>query len=267
MVSLRFLILAGLGACILWLSLYDGVRYYRTSVEQHRSAVAASAARLQQIIDADDRFIPDSQNWGEFWGRGYDIHKPPNELALFIRGLSPFLGRTSKVSFEPEQRLIRSSAAEFPETGFFPQMDLGRTVQVVIGLFVLLMTGDILCGEKEAGTLRLVSTFPVSRPLFLFEKLVGALIPVLLSVLLPLILGIGVILLLPDISFPRPVLYRLALILLSIACYVTAMASAGLFASSITQPCVHRPRNPSHLLGRHNDCGPPRESSGRRPGC
>ena len=45
----------------------------------------------------------------------------------------------------------------------FPSLDLARVVQVVLSLFVLLLTYDAVCGEKDAGTLRLFGSFGLPR--------------------------------------------------------------------------------------------------------
>ena len=45
-------------------------------------------------------------------------------------------------------------------------------VQVVLGLFALLLCYDAICGEKEAGTLSLLASFPLPRSRLLIGKLI-----------------------------------------------------------------------------------------------
>lgn len=46
-----------------------------------------------------------------------------------------------------------------PALGGFPPLDLGLVVQLVLSLFVLLLSYDSVCGQKEIGTLRHISSF------------------------------------------------------------------------------------------------------------
>ena len=86
LLSLRFLILSGIGALIISLSLYDGHAYYRSCLRDYQQAQVATQDRIRQITDADD--------WFEVSSVGYLIHKPPTPMNIFIRGLEPTLGRS-----------------------------------------------------------------------------------------------------------------------------------------------------------------------------
>ena len=93
---------------------------------------------------------------------------------ILSMGLSDF---TARLKWSPNESVVHRGA--------FPPLDLGLVVRVVLSLFVVLLVYDTVCGEKEAGTLRLVSSFPVSRHGFLIGKLLGTLMPILASVVLP----------------------------------------------------------------------------------
>lgn len=224
--SLRFLILSILGALIIWLSLFSGYTYYRDRIEDYRVAQGATEDRLQQIMAADD--------WLEF-NQGYLIHKPPTAMCIFVRGLEPGLGRSASIRGPGFSRRLKwSPMTAEPIFGFFPSLDLGLVVQVVLSLFVLLFTYDAVCGEKEAGTLRLIGSFSVPKDRLLLAKLIGALIPTLIAFGLPLILGLAVMFAMPDVQFTHPELMRLGWVLAAFGLYLTAFICAGLFASSLT---------------------------------
>lgn len=152
--------LSALGALIIWLSLYDGYIYYQDCLKDCRLAQAATEQRLRQITASDGLT---RQPWHELNNFGFYEHKPPTPMSMFVRGLEPTLGRSiSNVNTLP-QRLRRSPAEMEWFLGIFPPLDLGLVVQVVLSLFVLLLTYDAVCGEKEAGTLRLTATFSIPR--------------------------------------------------------------------------------------------------------
>ena len=222
LLSLRFIILSGIGALAIWLSLYDGYAYYQSRLRDHRLAQAMTEERLSQAKAA----------WSELAHMGFEEHKPPSPMSIFIRGLEPSLGRT--ISNVDTRRLRWSPMEVEPVLGVFPPLDLGLVVQVVISLFVLLLIYDAVCGEKELGTLRLTASFPVPRHLLLLGKCIGVLVPALTAFGLPLLLGIAVILALPDVKITGLEWMRLILIFGSFGLYLSAFACAGLFASCLT---------------------------------
>ena len=223
----RFLMLAGLGACVIWLSLYDGYAYYRDRLKDYRTAQATAEARILQLKEADD--------WQEFHDTGYGVHKPPSPMSIFVRGLEPTMGRSYTLWDGRTKRLKRSPAAVKPILGIFPALDLERVVEVVLGLFVLLLTYDAVCGEKEQGTLRLLGSFPTSRYRLLLGKFVGLLMPILAAFGLPLLLGVGVVAAMPGVQLGGVEWMRLGLIFLVFGLYLMAFTCAGLLASSLTR--------------------------------
>ncbi len=233
--SLRFLILSAIGALVIWLSLFSGYTYYQGRVRDYRMAQVAAEDRIRQMVDAGKLGVTPA--WKEIGEITYMIHKPPTPMSIFVRGLAPSLGRSVPVSEAANNRRVKlSPVATVPILGVFPPLDLGLVVQVVLSLFVLLFTYDAVCGEKEAGTLRLVGSFSASRDRLLLAKFAGALVPTLAAFGLPLVLGGGVVLLMPGVQFTDPELMRLGLILVAFGLYLAVFTCVGLFASCL----VHR---------------------------
>ncbi len=228
LLSLRFLILTGVAALVIGFGLYDGYASYRERLREHNLAVAATADRIRQLQVAD--------SWSELDALGYKVHKPPAPMSVLVRGLEPIVGRSVLVSGAGKWLPARSPATSEPILGLFPPLDVGMIVQVVLSLFVLLFTYDAVCGEKEAGTLRLVASLPIARHRLLLGKLIGTLIPTLAAFGLPILLGFSILLLLPGIEVDRMDPLRLGLILATFGAYLTVFACAGIFISSL----VHR---------------------------
>ncbi len=226
--SLRFLILSIVGALIIWLSLFSGYTYYQARLRDYRLAQAATDVHIRQMKVSED---VDTLS-----RLGYTVHKSPAPMSIFVRGLEPKLGRSSTTGWAEQIPRLKGSPAEIePILGLFLPLDLGLVVQVVLGLFVLLFTYDAICGEKEAGTLSLTASFPVPRHRLLLGKFLGAVIPTLSAFGLPLLLGVGVVLLAPGVQFTNLELARLGLILVTFGLYLTALVCVGLLASCLTQ--------------------------------
>ena len=236
LLSLRYIILSSLGALAIWLSLYDGYSYYQARVRDYQFARMVTEERFQQILGAP--------NWTELSLFGFKEHKSPTPISIFVRGLDPTLGRSISNSDLMVRRLRWSPGEIEPLQRMFPSLDLGRIVQFVLSLFVLLLTYDAVCGEKDAGTLRLIASFRMPRHSFLLGKLVGILIPLLTAFGLPLLLGTGLLLTVPQVQISNQEWLRLILIFLTFAIYLAVFACAGLLASCL----AHRPPTSFVLL-------------------
>lgn len=226
LLSLRFMILSAVGALIIGLSLFSGYDYYRDSLKDYRLSQSWTENQIRERVKSD--------NLGYVMNIGYSVQKPPTPMSIFVSGIEPTLGQTCYMNWLEIRRLKCSPVAEEPALGLFPSLDLAAVVQVVLSLFVLLLTYDVVCGEKEGGTLRLTSSFSVPRDRLLLGKMAGALILTLSAFGVPLLLGVGVIFLLPDVQFQAPELMRMGLILTAFGLYLAAFTCAGVLGSSLT---------------------------------
>ena len=236
LLSLRFIILSAIAALTIWLSLYDGYAYYRARLRDHQFARKVTEERFRQILERP--------NWEELGMVGFKEHKPPTSLSIFVRGLDPTLGTSISNSYLTARRMRWSPGEMDPLQRVFPSLDLGRVVQVVLSLFVLLLTYDAVCGEKDAGTLRLFGSFGLPRNRLLIGKLIGILVPVLAAFGVPTLLGIAVLLAVPQVQISSQEGMRLVFILGTFAVYLSGLACAGLLASCL----AHRPAGSFVLL-------------------
>ena len=223
----RFLLLAIMGAAIIWLSLFSGYRYYRDNLAEYREGQALTEDHIRHLQNLGSLVRADNP--------GHPIQKPPTPMSIFVRGLEPTLGRVGYVAGGDIQRLKFSPVAEEPILGIVPPLDLMLVVQVILSLFVLLLTYDTISGEKEEGTLRLTGAFPVPRYDLLLSKIVGALIPTFVAFGLPLLLGTSVVFLLPDVQFSSYELQRLAIVLVVFGIYLLTIICAGVLGSALTR--------------------------------
>lgn len=226
----RFQILTALAGVITLGAVYDGFVTYREALEEYEAARKATATRIENIVQEKSR----AYFWGDLFDLGYLAHKPPSPLSVFNRGLQPVLGRTVRVKAAPGRRLTRSPSADEPILGVFPPLDLTLVVQVVLGLFALVVAHDAVCGEKSRSTLGLLLSYPVPRYRLLLAKIAGVLIPTLTAFCLPLVLGIAALTLHPSVQFDSALLIRTALLVLGYVLYLAAMVAIGLALSCVT---------------------------------
>ena len=107
--------------------------------------------------------------------------KPPEPFRPFIIGL-------------PRDADL-GSFDDNPLSALFPHIDLVFIVTVMMSLLALLFSYDALTGERERGTLRLMTAYPVTRAGVLFGKWAGG----MLSLMIPF--GIALLISLMYIGF------------------------------------------------------------------
>ena len=107
-------------------------------------------------------------------------------------------------------------------------------LKVVFSLCVLLFTYDAICGEKEAGTLRLYASFPVSRSRLALAKLCGSTVAVLLPMMLSCLLVSAAMAFHPQLDLSGDDWARMAVLLGVFGLYLVVFAAFGLCVSALT---------------------------------
>ena len=114
-----------------------------------------------------------------------DIAKPPEPLSVICLGMERQLGSTVKVSYEDVPTEAKILGGGNPLLNVFSVVDAVLMVQIAFSLFVISVAYDVICGERESGTLALVASNPVSKYHILIGKYLGG----MASLLSPLVIG------------------------------------------------------------------------------
>ena len=123
------------------------------------------------------------------WG-GTKVERRPNALGVLAMGLEKEMARSVTISSFQEAKLGRSKYAN-PLFVLFPAPDLLYIVNIVASLLAVLFAFDAVCGESEAGTLKLIMANSVPRHVVLLAKWIGGytalILPFLVSTLTALL--------------------------------------------------------------------------------
>ncbi len=226
LLDLRFVAVFVLCAVLSALSVYAGARSYARQVQEY-DAVSDQNRRTFQETSLDKGRLYDVRWVGYKWNRR------PEVLTPLVSGLSGVLGREVWVSYQ-RAPLFESSVFESdPIHLLFEGLDLAFIVKVVLSLCVLLFTYDVICGEKEAGTLRLQASFPVSRAALALSKLIGATVAVLVPFVFAYLLAVAALVLSPRVTLTGEDWGRIASVLGVFALYLVVFAAFGLLVSAL----------------------------------
>lgn len=160
----RFMALALFSVVLMPLSAVINYEYFQT----RRASFDSQYAEFQETKNPSDV-------------RGY---RPPELLSVLARGTEPYMplyylfGTTG--SDMGETRPGNIEAEDFRLLAALGSIDFLFLVQVVFSLLAILLSFDMVAGEKERGTLKAVLANPVPRDSILLGKLIGGFLVLLL---------------------------------------------------------------------------------------
>ena len=203
---------------------FTGIARYENQVEADRNIVSINKTNLEEAED-----------WRDVGEDGIKVIKPATPLCVFSSGLDESVGRTATVHEWDFPHMEDSVYSTAPIFAVFGDLDMTFIIKIVISLFAILFTYDLICGEKERGTLKLALSNSVPRNTYLLGKSIGSFVSLLLALIVPLIFALLIQLTFGGLSYNGEEWARIALILLGYVFYLLSFFSIGLFVSSLTK--------------------------------
>jgi len=157
----------------------------------------------------------------------------PTPLSIFAKGLDANLCR----SYEIYGRDIDVSTKQQSANNvfmLFTTPDLLYIIKVILSLCAMLFAFDIICGEKEIGTLRQSLSCSLKRPVLIIGKWIGGFTSFILPFFIAVLLGTIFVTLSPMVDMNAQVWAKLGLFLLSSTIYLAVFFSLGLLISCLT---------------------------------
>lgn len=176
----------------------------------------------------------------------YDVLRPkgseadkiilaPRPLSIFAKGLDANLGRLYTLSALGIE--VHSSQQSINRLfSLFTVPDMLFVIRVILAFIAVLFSFDMICGEKEQGTLKLMLASGARRGETLAAKLVGRFILVYVPFVLLFFAGALLVSLFPDVAAGPAYWMGIALIGAASALYVLIWIGLGAFVSTL----VHR---------------------------
>jgi len=163
------------------------------------------------------------------------VVRPPEPLSILDHGLEGRLGTDFWISVDTENTEAEGENRGNEYLSNFSEIDLTVIVAVILGLLAFLFTFDAVCGEREAGMLKLIMSYPLSRSEFLLGKYLGAWITLMLPTALACLASLLVVGCAAHAEFGPQEFIRIGLMFLFYAIYLSLMLLAGLVISSAFQ--------------------------------
>jgi len=169
------------------------------------------------------------------------IYRKPELLSVFSQGLDRKLGTMietrgyggSYITFVGATGSWSGRQSHYLKS--LVNVDFAFVIRTIFALLAIFLSYHLISGEKEAGTLKLSLSNPVSRSVILFGKFCGGIILLLISLTIGFLIGLLIMLLSPTVQFGNEEWIRIGGIYLASVLYVTCFFSMGILASSLTK--------------------------------
>jgi len=214
---------------LILVSVYTGIANYRGELREYHETVALNASELESWTSWEDETRAGTGT------KGIAITRPPQILSTIAIGVQDAVGRNARVGTTidaPDPKLIDSKYDSNPVFAVFGPLDLTLIVKIVLSLFAILFTFDAIAGEKERGTLKLTLSNRVPRDQLILGKAIGSFISFLVPLAVPLLMGLILLNIFPDISLSAEDWIRIGSIFLCFLLYLSVFFNLGLLVSS-----------------------------------
>lgn len=230
--TLRFAVTFVLTILLVFGSIYITSNEYRQTQKQYEAIVRESRQRMQQSLDESKEQDEDWRRMRIFWDGKLDaVPVPP--LSTIVQGLT----KAQPVALHTNRRRSQNiSASPVRQTlaGLYPTPDFTYVVSVVLSLLALLLVFDTVCGEKEAGTLRLILSGAVPRHEVLLSKWMAGYLILAAPLVIVFVGGMVYAWATQSLQLSADHLPRLMLLLLLALLYISVFFTLGLFVSTTT---------------------------------
>jgi len=160
----RFRVLSGIVLAVSLVALLAGWKHYSELSQQHETAAAASR---EQWVNQPEKNPHSAAHYGVY------AFKPKSQLAIVDTGIDPYMGVAVWLEAHRQNEFKYRPAQDRTAVQRFGEMTAGEVLQLLLPLFVVLMTFSAFSGEREQGTLRQLLSLGVRRRDLVVGKALG----------------------------------------------------------------------------------------------
>jgi len=194
---------------------------YRRRLEMYNTNVADNEAELRKVV--------------VYRNIRHTIFRPPAVLSAFSAGLEKQLAGSAQIELEKVPELNVTRRGGNPYLPILAVFDESLIFKIIISILALLVAYDVVSGEREQGTLKLILSDPVARHQVLLGKLVAGLITLSVPVTITFVVGVVVLLSYPMVALSASDWIRIGLMFVASLTFTAIMYQFGLLFSSLAR--------------------------------
>ena len=154
-------------------------------------------------------------------------------LTALFQGITKGAARSVQLLIGFQPKTIKT-IDDNPFSVLFPTVDLTFIIGIVMSLLALLFAYDAVCGELEMGTLALMASYPIKKPMLILGKWLGGYFSLILPCSVGWLLGLLVLSTHPHIQLPVTDWGALGLIIIGTLLYLACFFALGILISTLT---------------------------------
>ncbi len=224
LLTLKFTLFTLFCVILIPLSLYFNYKSYQTRLKDYNEAVRLQQEKVKTVYVRD--YFEKMKGF-----------RSPSALMIFARGLEDVLPQWATATKTGPAYGHPNLSQETIQV-FIENVDFHFIVKFIFSLVALLFAFNLICGEKEKGTLRQSLANAVPRHRLLIGKILGSYSVFIIPFILSLLIGLVMLSLLVPELLTAGNLLRILLILLISLLYVSVFFMLGLWISSRTKNTI-----------------------------
>jgi ABC-type transport system involved in multi-copper enzyme maturation permease subunit len=163
------------------------------------------------------------------------VYRPPNVLSVFSEGIDKQLESSEKIEIHGVSEAMMETSGLNPLLFVFPVLDVTLIFKIAVSVLAILMAYDVVSGERERGTLKLILSNTTARYEVLFGKLIAGLMTLIVPVTASFIVGLLILLTADMVSLTGLDWFRIALMYFASLIFISAMFNVGLLLSCLSK--------------------------------
>jgi ABC-type transport system involved in multi-copper enzyme maturation permease subunit len=220
---MTFKFTVGMIVCVVLMAVFMHVLVndYEQRLKDYNENVAANEAELRKV-KVYKNITP-------------TVYRPPNVLSVFSMGVDDQLDISEKIDIDGLSGIGTTISQTNTLLSVFPALDVALIFKVVVSILALLMAYDVISGEKEQGTLKLMLSGTTARHHVLLGKLVAGLMTLIVPVTAAFIVGLSILLPSRMVSLTGVQWLCIALMYFASLVFVAAIFNLGLLLSCLSK--------------------------------
>ena len=162
-----------------------------------------------------------------------DIYRKPQTLGLCAEGFEQSLPNFYKVNAFTADLPATEGQANFA-LPHFSNIDWVLIISLILSFTALILTHDGICGEKEAGTLRLMLSNTIPRHKVLFGKYTGLMFTLAIPLIIGMLVSLAVVVPSSDVVVGAGEWLKILILVVVSLLYLSIFVLLGMFISSRT---------------------------------
>jgi ABC-type transport system involved in multi-copper enzyme maturation permease subunit len=219
LMSFKFAV--GVIVCVILMAVFMPilVSEYQQRLQSYDANVAANEAELRKV-KVYKNITP-------------TVYRSANVLSVFSKGIDDQLDNSATIDFNQISDIGMKISETNTFLSVFPALDVTLIFKIVVSIFALLMAYDVVSGEREQGTLKLMLSGKLYRHQVLFGKLLAGIMTLFVPVTAAFLMGFLILLTSHMIDLTRAQWFFIVLMYFASLAFVAAMFNLALLLSCL----------------------------------